>query len=151
MAGSHLNENELPPHSGSNVVFDDVGPITISFVSPVSNVGGYFTYATPVVVQAFGIANNLLGSRTSLFSNNLLASGDIGSSPNELLQFGFGGISRVTITGDAGGSSFVLDDFTYTPTATTVPEPTTLGLVLLGVVARLRTRRTRNRRPKACG
>src|SRR5580700_6502590 len=34
-AGISLNEFEFPPHSGSNVAFDDGGPITIAFTNPV--------------------------------------------------------------------------------------------------------------------
>lgn len=133
-AGSSLNELEFPPHSGTNVVFDEVGPISISFVSPVSAVGGYFTHSLPLLFRAFGIGNNLLGSLSSPSSSNLLVSGDVGSSPNEFLQFAFGGISRVTVAGDPAGGSFVMDDFTYTTAAnpTPVPEPATLGLLLIG-------------------
>src|ERR1017187_3439196 len=36
-----LNEFEFPPHSGTNVVTDNGGPMTIKFASPASAVGGY--------------------------------------------------------------------------------------------------------------
>src|SRR5580698_1855718 len=42
-AGISLNEFEFPPRSGSNVAFDDGGPITIAFASPTSSFSGYFT------------------------------------------------------------------------------------------------------------
>jgi hypothetical protein len=140
-AGSSLNELEFPPHSPFNVVFDDGGPIRIDLASPVSAVGGFFTYGVPLFFEAFDAGNNPLGSTPSLFSNNELVSGDPGSSPNEFLQLALSGISHVTITGDPAGGSFVLDDFTYTPSATPVPEPATLSLVLLGGVGLLRSRR----------
>ena len=36
-AGISLNEFEFPPHSGTNVAFDDGGPISIDFASPISS------------------------------------------------------------------------------------------------------------------
>src|ERR1022692_3582415 len=52
-AGIGLNELEFPPHSGTNVVFDDGGPISILFDGPVLSFSGYFTYAEPLVLAAF--------------------------------------------------------------------------------------------------
>lgn len=75
-AGISLNEFEFPPHSGSNVVFDDGGPMSISFTSPVAGFSGYFTYTVPITITASDASNNLLGSVTSLFSSNLALSGD---------------------------------------------------------------------------
>ena len=100
---TNLNEDEFPPHSGAKVVFDDGGPMTISFTVPVTNVSGYFTYATRVTITAFDTSNNLIGSISSLFESNLGLSGDLGSQPNELLSFSFlPGLSRIVITRGSG-------------------------------------------------
>jgi hypothetical protein len=123
-----LHLDERPSH------LDDQGPISVLFASPVSNVGGFFTYAVPLSIEAFDINNISLGILNSTFSNNLLLSGDFGSLPNEHLQFALGGISKVTIAGDPGGTSFVVDDLAYTSSASSVPEPSTIGLILLGGV-----------------
>ena len=137
-AGVSLNEFELPPYSGVNVAFDDGGPISISFDTPVLSFGGYFTYYEPLTLAAFDISNNEVATATSAFSINVACDpgpvclGDPGSSPNEFLSVAFaGGISAVTITGDPGGGSFVMDDITYTTAAaTTAPEPDSLLLIL---------------------
>src|ERR1017187_371454 len=132
-AGIGLNEFELPPFSGTNVAFDNNGPISISFASPVLSFSGYFTYAEPLTLAGFNAASTEVASATSAFSSNLALSGDLGSTPNEFLQVSFaGGISSVTITGDPGGGSFALDDATYTTPDTTVPEPDTIFLLLIG-------------------
>jgi hypothetical protein len=127
-AGSSLNELEFPPHSGSNVVYDAGGPMTIVFADPVLSFGGYFTYAEPLSLDAFDDADDPVASATSAFGSNLALSGDPGSSPNEFLEVIFAsGISSVTITGDPAGGSFVLDDATITPLggSESVPEPAT--------------------------
>jgi hypothetical protein len=130
-AGVSLDEFELPPHSGVNVVSDYSGPMSIIFATPVSSVSGYFTYGSPLTIDAFDSALSLIGSVSSAFSNNFALSGDPGSSPNELLQLNaVSGISELTITGLASGGSFALDDFTFTTGAVSnVPEPGTLGLI----------------------
>jgi hypothetical protein len=40
-AGVSLNEFEFPPVSGSNVTFDDGGPMRIDFARPVYSVSGH--------------------------------------------------------------------------------------------------------------
>src|SRR3954453_19917525 len=47
-AGIGLNEFEFPPKSGSNVVIDDTGPLTIQFLGGGSSFSAYFTYAEPL-------------------------------------------------------------------------------------------------------
>jgi hypothetical protein len=131
-AGISLNEFEFPPHSGTNVIFDDGGPMTLIFSIPMVYFEGYFTYLVPLTLNFFDALNNLVGSANSNFSSNMVLSGDPGSSPNELLSFAWGpGISSVVISGDLGGNSFTMDDLTATP----VPEPGTLLLLGSGVLA----------------
>jgi hypothetical protein len=131
-AGITLNEFEFPPHSGTNVAFDDGGPMSIVFSTPEASVGAFFTYGATLTFQAFNSSNTLLATVHSAFSNNEALSGDPGSSPNEFLSAVFPGISSVTITGGPGGGSFTIDDLTLTPT-TPVPEPSTLLLLGLAV------------------
>ncbi len=135
-AGFSLNEFEFPPRSGSHVVSDDGGAITIEFASPIVSVGAFFTYTAALTLAAYDAGNNLLGSGTSLFVANLAASGDPGSSPNERLSFAdsSGRIARVVITGHVQGGSFTMDDLTV-DRGHTVPEPSTvaLGLGLMGL------------------
>ena len=42
-AGTTLNAMEFPPHSGSNVVSDNGGPITITFATPITAFSAFFT------------------------------------------------------------------------------------------------------------
>jgi len=135
-SGVSLNEFEFPPRSNFNVVTDDGGAIAILFSSPVLSVSGYFTYLSSLTFTAFDSGANQVGQTTSLFGSNLVLSGDPGSSPNELLALSFaGGISSVSISGDPLGGSFVLDDVTVEPLATTVPEPNSTLLCISGVLA----------------
>jgi hypothetical protein len=132
-AGISLNEFEFPPQSGTNVVSDNGGPISIAFAIPVLSFSGYFTYVEPLTLVGFDALNNQVASAASAFSSNDALFGDPGSSPNEFLQVSFvGGISSVNITGDPLGGSFVMDDITYTPA--NVPELSTTFLFLSGAV-----------------
>jgi hypothetical protein len=145
-AGMSLNEYEFPPHSGTNVVFDDGGPITITFASAVNQVGGYFTYSEPLTIIGYGKSGSILETVTSAFSSNLALSGDPGSSPNEFLQLtSSSGFYSVVIEADPLGSSFTLDDLTFTasPQNLPLPEPATFLLFangLFGVFFCLRKR-----------
>jgi hypothetical protein len=140
-AGISVNDDDFPPHSGGKVVFDNGGPISLTFATPIASFGGYFTYAVPLTIEAFSPANVSLGTVTSAFAANFASSGM--GTPNEFLQLAFAsGIGSVTITGDTFGGSFVLDDVTLTPLQTgpgpdpaPVPEPATLLLTLSGIAA----------------
>lgn len=129
-AGIGLNEFEFPPLSGSNVVVDDGGPMTLSFSSPVRTLVLFATYGAPLQIAAFDHnGGTLLAQAVSLFSSNVVGLGDPGSSPNERFELTVpGGFAFVQVSGAAGGGSFVIDDLTLTP----VPEPSTIVLLLLG-------------------
>jgi hypothetical protein len=112
-AGKSLNELEFPPHSGSQVVMDSSGPITITFNTKVYRVAAYFTYNSPLTLTAYDSSNLLVATVNSQFISNMVLSGDIGSKPNELLQLHYSrGISRLVISGEYAGGSFTLDDLT---------------------------------------
>ncbi len=145
-AGFSLNELDFPPHSGSVVVSDDGGPMTLLFSSPVTQVSAFFTYVVPapltLTLTAWDALDVVLGSTLSLYSTNAALSGDPGSSPNEFLELVFAsGISKLTVTGDAGGGSFVLDDLVFTPTAVPIPEPGTAVLTAIALAGLLARRR----------
>jgi hypothetical protein len=156
-AGISLNEFEVPPHSGRNVVYDDGGVMTIAFDTPVSNVGGYFTYfllsAAQLTLTAFDSQHVAIGAPVqSFFASNMALSGAPGSTPNEFLFLPYAGIAFITIAGDPGGGSFVLDDLTFTASTPqeVVPEPATMTLLLSGAallgLERRRAARARKRR-----
>jgi len=133
-----LNFGELPPHSGIAVATDFGGPMSITFAAPVLSVAGFFTYGTQLSVKAFDSASQLVASTKSAFQNNELLSGVPGSSPNEMISVSAKSISRVTITGDPSGGSFVLDDLTFSPSTTSVvPEPGTGALASATIAALL--------------
>ena len=129
-AGLSVNEVDVPPHSGSVVISDDGGPMTLTFTNAVQQVGGFFTYAAPLTLNAYDAAGHWLGSIGSAFSNNTTLLGAAGSMPNEWLQLSAAaGMARLTISGDAAGGSFVLDDLSITP----VPEPAAAWLLVIGL------------------
>lgn len=141
-AGLSLNDGEFPPRSGSVVLADDGGPMTMLFSTPVTEVGAFFTYALPLTLTAWDVLNHVIGSLTSAFANNTALSGEPGSLPNEWLQLAFAsGIAKLTVEGDALGSSFVLDDLSFTPTTLPVPEPGTAVLMAIGLMGLLARRR----------
>jgi hypothetical protein len=157
-AGGILNEVEFPPHSGVTVVCDYFGAITITFDTPVGAASGFFTYAAPVTITAFDAQLVAVDTATSAFQANSRFSGRAGSVPNEMLEVAFaGGISSLTLQGDADGLSFTLDDFSFVPVASVPvaaaesPVPALLalaGATLIGVVGsrRRRTASTTGRR-----
>jgi hypothetical protein len=142
VAGISLNEFDFPPHSGSNVVFDDGGAMSIAFAAPILSFGGFFTYGSPLTLTAFDAGHNAVATVSSAFLSNLGL--DAGAVPNEFLTVLWAsGIYSVTIAGDPFGGSFTLDDATVTALETsTVPEPGTVVLMGIGlaVIAGRQTR-----------
>jgi hypothetical protein len=132
-SGITLNESEFPPHSGTNAIFYDGGAMTIAFSTPMTNVGAYFTYGFSLTLFFYDSLDNLdnpEGTLNSAFSSNFVSSGN---PPNEFLSFASAsGISKAIILGDQVGTSFVMDDLTFNPLSTAVPEPNTLLLLAGG-------------------
>lgn len=136
--GGSLNP-AFPPHSGINVVYNPVGPMSIQFASPVDYFEGYFTYNQPLLIEAFDSLSNLLGTYNSVCSANYIGAGT-GCDPNELGIVTAMGIDHVQISG-GGGNYFTLDDAQFTGSVNVTPEPGTLALLgsgALGAVGMLR-------------
>ena len=122
-AGKSIQQDEFPPHSGVNVAGDNGGPVTATFTSPVQTFKAFFTYRTQLTLKAFDNSNNQVAVAVSRFATNDGLTGNFLSSPNELMQVSFnGGISKVTITGNPAGGSFVFDDATF-QSGTPTPNP----------------------------
>lgn len=145
--GGSLNDADFPPKSGITVVSNGGvnaigettigGSIVIDFTTPVTSVGGFFTYASPLTLTAFNAAHIAVAQVSSAFSENFVSSG--GGAPNELLQAEFaGGIAELRIDIASNDATFTLDDLTFAPVVSTaVPEPATLALISAGVLALL--------------
>ncbi|KRC02857.1 PEP-CTERM sorting domain-containing protein [Duganella sp. Root198D2] len=148
-SGVSLNEFSFPPHSGTNALLDDGGPIVITFATPAQAVSGYFTYLSGLTMSAYDSSNRLLAQTSSAFLSNAAdGTGDPGSVANELLSIAAAGdlIARLEISAAADGFSFLLDDLSVTTPATDLPEPASLALVLGGLALILR-RRSKFRHP----
>jgi|GEM_PF-2991451 len=122
----------FPPHSGINVVYNPVGPMSIDFGSAVGYFSGYFTYNSGLTVQAYDSLSNLLGTYNSFCTANYSGSGT-GCGPNELGIVTAPGIVHVLITGGSG-NNFTLDDAQFTGSVNTTPEPGTLALFGSGII-----------------
>ena len=132
-AGISLNEFDFPPFSGTNVVTNDYSPIIINFNPFVTMSGAYFTYVAPVTITAYDSLNNVVGSVSSLYSENYVSS--VTPFPNEFLSINYiPGISKLEILGDPLGSSLVIDDFTFETASVPIPEPATFILLGSGLV-----------------
>lgn len=131
-----LDPVEFPPESGTNVIFDDGGPMSIAFLQSVTNFQAFFTYAEPLTLTAFDASNQIVATATSTYNANY---GSSGNPPDELLSLSFaGGISDITLEADPAGSSFVMDDMTYTTSdiSPSTSEPSFLYLLasMVGVL-----------------
>jgi hypothetical protein len=144
--GGSLNDADFPPRSGITVVSNGGvnaigepsigGAIVIDFTTPVSSVGGFFTYGGPLTLTAFNTAHTQVAQVSSAFSENFVSSG---GTPNELLQAEFaGGIAELRIDIAPGDATFTLDDLTFAPVVSTaVPEPAALVLIVASVLGLL--------------
>jgi hypothetical protein len=122
-AFSSLNEVDFPPHSGDQVLGDDMGPIVANFITPVSYSGAYFTYSKTLNLYAYDSSDNLITTASSLAYDNY--------GENEFISLSsVTPISRLVIAGNPLGGSFIMDDFEFEPT-TVIPAP---GALLLGMI-----------------
>jgi len=106
-----------PPKSGSCVAWDYPeyavnGTVTITFSTPRTHVGGYFTTMTKLTFTAYDSGGNPVGQDLSLDRANYEGAGT-GLVPNHYLHVNYaGGIAKVVI--EDTGDSYVLDDLTFT-------------------------------------
>ncbi|SFU81828.1 PEP-CTERM sorting domain-containing protein [Pseudoduganella namucuonensis] len=129
-------------HSGTNYAVNGFGSdaASVSSATGFNFAGAWFAAPVGVAdkaswinISAYDAANQLIGS-----------TGNVAIGASHLwVGAAFGNVSFLTITRDSGW--YVMDDFTTTAAATTVPEPgtqLTLGIGLLAlVVARRRSAR----------
>jgi hypothetical protein len=119
----------FPPHSGNVVVFDQSdNSVDIVFASDQSMVGLWYVSLDPVTLSAFDASNTLLGPAAMGAANT-----DGTNGTDSFISDSFAAIRSVTFSGIAG--DFVLDDVTYTPAVASVPEPGSLALAALGILA----------------
>jgi hypothetical protein len=119
----------FPPHSGSIVVWDPFDlDVTIMFDAPVTTVSLWYTSFDPLTLQAFDSTSSSLGSVVGA------ANTDGTTGVASLLTFTGSNITSITLSGSPG--NFVFDDFAFSSTVT-VPEPSTVLLLLVGLTATL--------------
>jgi len=136
-------DTAYPPHSGSIAVWDPYDlSLTISFTTPQSMVGIWYTSFDVLTLAAFDPTATLLGSSVGAANTD----GTIGTS--DFLSFTGSDIASITLTGSPGG--FVLDDLTFTSgTVADTPEPSSIlsYFALAGIACWLRGgRRLRSNR-----
>lgn len=133
-AFSSLNEVDFPPHSGSQVLGDDQGPIVADFITPVSYSGAYFTYSETLNLYAYDSSDNLITTASSLAYDNY--------GENEFISLSsVTPISRLVIAGNSLGGSFIMDDFQFEPTVIPAPGALLLGSIGMAMVGYARRRR----------
>jgi hypothetical protein len=120
------DDTGFPPHSGDVVIWDGSdATINISFTATLQSVGIWYTTFDPLTLQTFDAADNLLG--TTVGDPN--TDGTTGKS--SFLSFSSAGIQSITLTSTPG--FFVIDDLTIDTTASAVPEPSSLDVVLISI------------------
>ncbi len=154
--GVNLTTNQslnsfYPARSGNHLIADYstsplMGVIRADAINQLwTEVGGYVTGRTAVILTAFSPNNQILGQVSTGGANYVDAPTKI--LPNQLLQLTFPNIAYITFTGDTlNGNSFTLDDFSFTATANgptaNVPTPALLpGLIGFGINVFRRQRR----------
>ncbi|MER0169490.1 MAG: PEP-CTERM sorting domain-containing protein [Nitrosomonas sp.] len=104
-------------HDGQEITMELLGGATTNSLTFHNWISGVYTSEVDTIfVQAFDVANSLLGSVTS---------------SDEFINLNFTGMARITFDDFTAGDGYLLDDFQYTVTA--VPEPATWALMLFGL------------------
>jgi hypothetical protein len=117
----------FPPHSGSIAVWDPFDlTVTISFGTPQSVVGVWYTSFDLLTFAEYNDSNTLLSSVVAPANTD----GTTGNS--NFVSLTIPNISSVTLTGSPGG--YVFDDVTFSGNTTSVPEPASIVLLLSMVV-----------------
>jgi hypothetical protein len=140
-AGGSLLDSVYPPHSGTNVIYDPNGPLTLTFSSPVEFVNGYFTYAYGLTMTAYDSSNNVLATaqqaNPSIPYNTLDPSDPTGPTPNELIGITLTtpSISTVVISNALDPNLYgyiTADDISFTGSVNLNPVPEPSSLILMG-------------------
>lgn len=129
-AGISLNDIDFPPTSGTAVAFDNGGPLGLLFSTPVSDFSAFFTYSQALTINAYGTNMNLIGSTSSSGTSNRGLSEKISFQSSQAIK-------KIEIVGRSSGSSFIIDDATFSPANNVVPEPSHFVLLTAGVAAML--------------
>ncbi len=119
-----------PPHSFNNVLLGNrlnqsgYAAMPVYFVTPGAEfLGAWFSGSGTALFDMY-FSGNLVATSSSLNLN----------STSTYLASGYSGpVDEVRLTADRG--QFVMDDFTYNPAGTAVPEPGTALLMGLGLAA----------------
>lgn len=128
------------PVSGDNVLSDFGGPMRLTFsAAPIFSFSGFFNYAERLTISGY-LGGALVTTVTSAFDANLL---DTLNPSNELLALS-GLFDEIQISGVEFGG-FTLDDLTFDTEPSSIPEPGTLALMLLGGTGLFYRRRRRAR------
>jgi hypothetical protein len=142
--------DEFPPRSGEMSIFDEAGSISIQFANPIRLFRSYFTYVSPLALQARDSSGNVLFATSSLAtcSANFLSLSGGDCNPNERIDFqDKGAVTSVVIDSGLGAPSFTMDDleFEFATAETVIPEPSHYVLLLGASIAALVARRKRAR------
>jgi hypothetical protein len=127
------DDSGFPPHSGDVVIwspFDD--PMTVSFSSDETEVSFWYTSLNPITITGYDASDDLLGS----VMGDANTDGTTGVS--SYLEFDGVGIASVDVSSAAG--QYVIDDLTFSNGTTSTPEPTSMFLVLVGLMLLLSAR-----------
>lgn len=142
-AGFSLNEFDYPPHSGVRAVGDSGGPMEMVFTNPITAFSGWFTWAAPIELDIY------LDNNFTLFLGSIITTSDnLGFSQQVGLIDLAGTFQSIRILElDPSSQGMIMDDLSFTPAETPVPEPSTLVLLGTACAAALsRLRRSTGRR-----
>jgi len=125
-------ENSICPSSSSSNPANCPDNLEVQFSTPSSGVSFTFSANNDITIGDIIGAVQVFGGATLLGTANLTVQ-DTNSFTFEPANLGsFTGITEILISNtDAGG--LVYSDFTFTPSTSTVPEPASWQLLLLGI------------------
>lgn len=118
----NYNVGGYPPHSGVDVVDVFNGPCRIDFVTPVSNVGIYYTAAFSAYLEAYD-------------SNGVLIGSDVGG-------YNYGSVGHLQVSGSNiayviihdSNDYLIFDDLTFETSDTSIPEYPSIVLPIAAIL-----------------